>query len=135
MKETATTVVRSCELCNGEVAVCYPSDFAFLCWSCDTKVHDANFLVARHIRNIICLKCKSFTGHRVSGFGVAPIASHCGSCSSLPPPEAKEADLADAVSSSSSSSACVSSTHSSSQKNMSDQSSESLPSRTSFRSR
>nr|GLL17873.1 B-box zinc finger protein 32-like [Ipomoea trifida] len=130
MKETATTVVRSCELCNGEAAVCCPSDSAFLCWSCDAKVHDANFLVARHIRNIICLKCKSFTGHRVSGFGVAPIAGHCGSCSSLPPPEVEEeADLGDAVSSSSSSSACVSSTHSSGLRKMSDQLSESLPSR------
>nr|GMC47646.1 B-box zinc finger protein 32-like [Ipomoea batatas] len=134
MKETATTVVRSCELCNGEAAVCCPSDSAFLCWSCDAKVHDANFLVARHIRNIICLKCKSFTGHRVSGFGVAPIAGHCGSCSSPPPPEEEEADLGDAVSSSSSSSACVSSTHSLGQKKMSDQSSESFPSRNEFSS-
>ncbi|XP_019196225.1 PREDICTED: B-box zinc finger protein 32-like [Ipomoea nil] len=137
MKETAT-VVRSCELCNGEAAVCCPSDSAFLCWSCDAKVHDANFLVARHIRNIICLKCKSFTGHRVSGFGVVPIAGHCASCSS--PPEEEEADLGDAVSSSSSSSACVSSTHSFRQNKMSDQfdcrgnggSSESLASRNEF---
>ncbi|XP_031095073.1 uncharacterized protein LOC115999357 [Ipomoea triloba] len=37
MKETATTMVRSCELCNGEAAICCPSDSAFLCWSCDAK--------------------------------------------------------------------------------------------------
>lgn len=139
MKEK-DTVVRSCELCNGEAAVCCPSDSAFLCWSCDAKVHEANFLVARHIRNIICLKCKSFTGHRVSGFGVVPFAGHCALCSS--PAAEEKADPSDAVSSSSSSSACISSTHSSGQKKMSDQfgcrgngaASESLASRNEFSS-
>lgn len=127
----AATVIRSCELCNGAAAVCCPSDSAFLCWSCDAKVHDANFLVARHIRNIICSRCKSFTRNRVSGFGVVPFTGNCHSCS------AEAADPSDAVSSSSSSSACVSSTHSSGPKKSNDRlgfrkTSESLASRNEF---
>lgn len=76
---------RSCELCNGEATVYCPSDIAFLCWRCDAKIHDANFLVARHLRNAICSKCKGFTGLRLSG-PVPPSYSviniHCSSCCS-----------------------------------------------------
>nr|GLL23310.1 B-box zinc finger protein 32-like [Ipomoea trifida] len=63
-----------CELCKGEAAVCCPSDSAFLCWSCDAKVHQANFLVARHLRFIVCSECKSVTGNRVSGVREAPFS-------------------------------------------------------------
>lgn len=39
-----------CELCNKSASIYCPSDSAFLCETCDTKVHTANFLVARHFR-------------------------------------------------------------------------------------
>ncbi|KAK7255066.1 hypothetical protein RIF29_28468 [Crotalaria pallida] len=40
-----------CELCNNSEASVYcPSDSAFLCSNCDSTVHHANFLVARHLR-------------------------------------------------------------------------------------
>ncbi|XP_073148402.1 B-box zinc finger protein 32 [Henckelia pumila] len=40
-----------CELCDAEAAVFCPSDAANLCCPCDAKVHQANFLVARHFRH------------------------------------------------------------------------------------
>ncbi|KAL5207231.1 hypothetical protein ABZP36_031666 [Zizania latifolia] len=39
-----------CELCGGVAAVHCAADNAFLCVSCDAKVHDANFLASRHCR-------------------------------------------------------------------------------------
>ncbi|KAK8506779.1 hypothetical protein V6N13_065900 [Hibiscus sabdariffa] len=50
-----------CELCKEEASVYCSADSAFLCWNCDHKVHHANFLVARHVRRILCSKCKSFS--------------------------------------------------------------------------
>nr|GMC71515.1 B-box zinc finger protein 32 [Ipomoea batatas]GME16613.1 B-box zinc finger protein 32 [Ipomoea batatas]GME16621.1 B-box zinc finger protein 32 [Ipomoea batatas] len=70
-----------CELCKGEASVCCPSDSAFLCWSCDAKVHQANFLVARHLRFVVCGECKSVTGNRVSGVREGPFFNLCRSCS------------------------------------------------------
>ncbi|RWW10308.1 hypothetical protein GW17_00026155 [Ensete ventricosum] len=35
----------------------YESDATFLCWACDTFVHDANFLVARHLCQVIYATC------------------------------------------------------------------------------
>ncbi|GAA0143512.1 hypothetical protein LIER_04180 [Lithospermum erythrorhizon] len=107
---------RICELCSNEVVVAYcEADSAFLCLSCDAKVHGANFLVARHIRQIICSKCQDFTGENISGVGSQAKASICPVCS----PENLGSGLTystrdDSSLSSSSSSACVSSTHSSS---------------------
>ncbi|KAL4271506.1 hypothetical protein GQ457_13G018800 [Hibiscus cannabinus] len=49
-----------CELCKEEASVYCSADSAFLCWNCDYKVHHANFLVSRHLRRILCTKCKSF---------------------------------------------------------------------------
>ncbi|XP_019194294.1 PREDICTED: B-box zinc finger protein 32-like [Ipomoea nil] len=97
-----------CELCKGEAAVCCPSDSAFLCWSCDAKVHQANFLVARHLRFTVCGGCKSVTGNRVSGVREGPFSDLCRSCS--PSPVDEEGEDLDALSSSST---CVSSAHSS----------------------
>ncbi|XP_022720986.1 B-box zinc finger protein 32-like [Durio zibethinus] len=51
---------KLCELCKEEAFVYCWADAAFLCWNCDYKVHHANFLVARHLRHILCTKCKSF---------------------------------------------------------------------------
>ncbi|GMI89876.1 B-box domain protein 32, EMF1-Interacting Protein 6 [Hibiscus trionum] len=52
---------KLCELCKDEASVYCSADSAFLCWNCDHKVHRANFLVARHLRRILCSKCKSFS--------------------------------------------------------------------------
>ncbi|KAG6425748.1 hypothetical protein SASPL_109952 [Salvia splendens] len=68
--------LRLCELCNANAAVFCPSDAAFLCRNCDVKVHQANFLVARHVRRAVCSNCRSFTG---TGVGVG-VDSLCPSC-------------------------------------------------------
>ncbi|KAL5211439.1 hypothetical protein ABZP36_022286 [Zizania latifolia] len=39
-----------CELCGGAAVVHCAADNAFLCLSCDAKVHGANFLASRHRR-------------------------------------------------------------------------------------
>ncbi|XP_057769795.1 B-box zinc finger protein 32-like [Salvia miltiorrhiza] len=96
--------VRLCELCNAKAAVFCPSDAAFLCWTCDAKVHEANFLVARHVRLGVCSNCRSFTADLVAGVGPRPSAN----CRSCPPESAEEDDLGSI--SSTSSSACASST-------------------------
>ncbi|KAE8704472.1 hypothetical protein F3Y22_tig00110450pilonHSYRG00231 [Hibiscus syriacus] len=49
-----------CELCKEEASVYCSADFAFLCWNCNYKVHRANFLVARHVRRVLCEKCDDF---------------------------------------------------------------------------
>lgn len=97
-----------CELCKEAASVYCPSDSAFLCRGCDARVHQANFLVARHVRNPLCSGCGSLSGHRVSGAGVGPRRpALCLSCSDRPSVDAGP------LSASSSSSACVSSTESS----------------------
>ncbi|KAM7253725.1 hypothetical protein ACFE04_031407 [Oxalis oulophora] len=50
---------KACELCNNAASLYCEADNAFLCKSCDAKVHQANFLVARHIRHVIT-KSKAF---------------------------------------------------------------------------
>ncbi|XVF23208.1 hypothetical protein REPUB_Repub13aG0017200 [Reevesia pubescens] len=52
---------KLCELCKEEAFVYCLADAAFLCRKCDNKVHQANFLVARHLRHILCTRCKSFS--------------------------------------------------------------------------
>ena len=61
--------VRACELCSEEASLYCASDSAFLCFRCDAKVHQANFLVARHVRQALCFKCEAFSDHRISGAG------------------------------------------------------------------
>ncbi|KAM1016523.1 hypothetical protein ACFX2A_047198 [Malus domestica] len=94
-------VYRACELCDQEASFYCPSDSAFLCSRCDARVHQANFLVARHLRQPLCSNCKSVAGTR-------DLHSLCSSCS----PEFFSGDCdGDAKSSSSSDcSACISST-------------------------
>ena len=51
----------ACELCGGTAAVRCEPDAAFLCWSCDARVHTANFLVARHVRRPLLAECGAAT--------------------------------------------------------------------------
>ncbi|KAF8389421.1 hypothetical protein HHK36_026116 [Tetracentron sinense] len=81
---------RVCELCNGEVFLYCTSDSAFLCWKCDARVHEANFLVARHVRRTVCSRCKGFDGNTVSGVGIHYLQSICRSC--LPDPNNDDLD-------------------------------------------
>lgn len=99
-------IIRACELCNTEAAIYCASDSAFLCRSCDANVHEANFLVARHLRQTICSQCKGLTGNFNSGVGLKALSAICSSCCS---PTAGF-DLESDYLSSSSSSICVSST-------------------------
>ncbi|KAK7349084.1 hypothetical protein VNO77_06161 [Canavalia gladiata] len=90
---------KACELCNQQASLYCPSDSAFLCSNCDATVHRANFLVARHLRHLICSKCNRFAGIHITGAIFRSHASTCRSCSPEIPP-----DDVDSVSSSSSTS-------------------------------
>jgi hypothetical protein len=94
------------ELCSEEASLYCASDTAFLCFHCDARVHQANFLVAAHLRQALCPKCDAFTGYRIFGARTPILLPQI--CHSCLPPDA----LSDDVDSSSSSSACVSSTES-----------------------
>ncbi|XP_049411953.1 B-box zinc finger protein 32 [Solanum stenotomum] len=98
---------KLCELCNDQAALFCPSDSAFLCFHCDTKVHQANFLVSRHLRLTLCSHCNSLTKNRFSPCSPRRPAL-CPSCSRN---SSADSDLGSL--SSSSSSTCVSSTQSS----------------------
>ncbi|OIT26893.1 PREDICTED: B-box zinc finger protein 32 [Nicotiana attenuata] len=108
MKEVVYS--KLCELCNDQAALFCTSDSAFLCFNCDAKVHQANFLVARHLRFTLCSHCNSLTKNRFSPCSHSLNSSAlCSSCS----PRNFSAHDSDLHSlSSSSSSTCVSSTHS-----------------------
>ncbi|KAL2932760.1 B-box zinc finger protein 32 [Bienertia sinuspersici] len=95
---------RNCELCDSLATVYCPSDNAFLCNSCDSKVHCANFLVARHLRSIICPNCRTTDGNQFSGTGISSsMRASCRNCS----PTMEDDDESDSLSSCSS---CISST-------------------------
>lgn len=103
---------RICELCSEEASLYCTSDSAFLCLDCDARVHQANFLVARHVRQPICSKCNDLAGNSVTGGGVVlrQIRPLCRACSTGE--FSFEADSACISSSSSESSACISSAES-----------------------
>lgn len=72
--------MKHCELCK-EIARTYcESDRASLCWSCDAKVHSANFLVARHSRSVLCHACQSPTPWIASGAELSVAVAACQSC-------------------------------------------------------
>ncbi|XP_071703357.1 uncharacterized protein [Rutidosis leptorrhynchoides] len=74
-------MMKSCELCKSTARIYCDSDQASLCWTCDTKVHSANFLVARHSRNLLCRVCQSPTPWTASGKKLGPSAvSVCDKC-------------------------------------------------------
>ncbi|XP_015895718.1 B-box zinc finger protein 32 [Ziziphus jujuba] len=96
---------RVCELCSREAFLYCASDSAFLCFDCDVRVHGANFLVARHIRQSICSKCKDLSENLVTGGDVVfrHLLPVCRACSA--------GEVSDS-SMSSESSACISTTES-----------------------
>ncbi|CAI9784439.1 unnamed protein product [Fraxinus pennsylvanica] len=69
-----------CALCKGMATIYCESDHASLCWDCDVKVHSANFLVARHYRNLLCHVCLSPMPWSASGGKLAPTVCVCGKC-------------------------------------------------------
>ncbi|KAI7743223.1 hypothetical protein M8C21_002765 [Ambrosia artemisiifolia] len=74
--------MKSCELCKSPAKIYCDSDQASLCWTCDTKVHSANFLVARHSRTLLCRHCQSPTPWTAAGDKLSPSAvSVCEKCS------------------------------------------------------
>ncbi|XAR55437.1 hypothetical protein NMG60_11035505 [Bertholletia excelsa] len=72
--------MKRCELCNSTARMFCESDQASLCWDCDAKVHSANFLVAKHIRSLLCHVCQSPTAWNASGAKLGATVSVCSSC-------------------------------------------------------
>ncbi|XP_025883504.1 zinc finger protein HD1-like [Solanum lycopersicum] len=79
--------MMNCELCGENKSMMYcESDQANLCWDCDSKVHSANFLVAKHSRNLLCHSCQNSTPWNASGPKLSPTFSLCNSCIQNPDP-------------------------------------------------
>ncbi|KAE8677908.1 Detected protein of unknown function [Hibiscus syriacus] len=72
--------MKSCELCDLAARTYCESDQASLCWGCDAKVHGANFLVARHVRCLLCHACYSLTLWRAAGSKLGHTVSVCEKC-------------------------------------------------------
>ncbi|KAJ6349078.1 hypothetical protein OIU77_006631 [Salix suchowensis] len=72
--------MKKCELCKNPARTYCESDQASLCWNCDTKVHGANFLVARHVRALLCQSCQSLTPWKASGAQLGHTVSVCERC-------------------------------------------------------
>lgn len=72
--------MKKCELCGGVARMHCESDQANLCWDCDVKVHQANFLVAKHTRTLLCHVCQNPTPWLASGQHLSPAVSVCESC-------------------------------------------------------
>ncbi|KAJ8628387.1 hypothetical protein MRB53_021694 [Persea americana] len=77
--------MKDCELCESPARMYCESDQAILCWGCDAKVHSANFLVARHSRNLLCHVCQSPTPWKASGSKLGPTISVCDRCTTTTP--------------------------------------------------
>ncbi|KAE8672715.1 (3S,6E)-nerolidol synthase 2 [Hibiscus syriacus] len=72
--------MKSCELCKLAATTYCESDQASLCWDCDAVVHGANFLVARHVRRLLCHACQSPTPWRATGSRLGHTVSVCEMC-------------------------------------------------------
>ncbi|OMO76622.1 Zinc finger, B-box [Corchorus capsularis] len=72
--------MKKCELCNSLAKMYCESDQAILCWDCDSRVHGANFLVAKHLRTLLCHLCQSPTPWNGSGPKLGPTVSVCDNC-------------------------------------------------------
>ncbi|XP_071701187.1 uncharacterized protein [Rutidosis leptorrhynchoides] len=74
-------MTKKCELCKSPASIYCDSDAASLCWTCDTKVHSANFLVAKHSRTLLCKICQSPTPWNATGDKLSPSSSSiCQNC-------------------------------------------------------
>ncbi|XP_057537450.1 zinc finger protein CONSTANS-like [Amaranthus tricolor] len=73
-------VKKKCELCSNLATIYCESDQAILCYECDSKVHGANFLVAKHSRILLCHVCQSPTIWSGSGPKFGPTVSVCPPC-------------------------------------------------------
>ncbi|KAJ4703339.1 Zinc finger, B-box [Melia azedarach] len=73
-------MISKCELCDSPAKMYCESDQASLCWDCDNKVHGANFLVAKHVRTLLCHVCQSLTPWNGSGPKLGPTVSVCNVC-------------------------------------------------------
>ncbi|CAI8592681.1 unnamed protein product [Vicia faba] len=71
---------KNCELCKAPATTFCESDQASLCWDCDSKIHSANFLVARHVRTLLCHRCQSPTPWKASGATLSNALSLCETC-------------------------------------------------------
>ncbi|KAK4398432.1 hypothetical protein Sango_1318700 [Sesamum angolense] len=71
---------KGCELCSNPARMFCESDQASLCWDCDEKVHAANFLVAKHSRNLLCHVCYLPTPWKAAGLKLGPTVSVCQAC-------------------------------------------------------
>ncbi|GJS47343.1 B-box-type zinc finger [Tanacetum coccineum] len=72
--------MKKCELCNHAAEIYCSSDTASLCYTCDQKVHSANFLVAKHSRTLLCHKCHSQTPWTASGLHLGRTVTVCVNC-------------------------------------------------------
>ncbi|KZV52179.1 zinc finger protein CONSTANS-LIKE 4-like [Dorcoceras hygrometricum] len=72
--------MERCELCRLTAAIYCESDKASLCWVCDSRVHSANFLVARHSRYLLCGVCRSPTQWSSTGAVLSPTMAVCEKC-------------------------------------------------------
>ncbi|KAK4439262.1 hypothetical protein Salat_0261100 [Sesamum alatum] len=72
--------MKKCELCKKVARMYCDSDRASLCWDCDSRVHTANFLVAKHTRTLLCHACQSPTPWTGSGPKLGPTVSVCDAC-------------------------------------------------------
>ncbi|GAB4849585.1 hypothetical protein Ancab_004380 [Ancistrocladus abbreviatus] len=71
---------KGCELCSSQAKMYCESDQASLCWDCDEKVHGANFLVAKHMRTVLCHVCQSQTPWKATGLKLGRTVSICDGC-------------------------------------------------------
>ncbi|KAL1299408.1 hypothetical protein HN51_043932 [Arachis hypogaea] len=71
-----------CALCGKSAQMLCESDQAKLCWDCDRTVHGANFLVAKHVRVLLCRHCHRPTPWKASGPSLTVTSSLCHPCSS-----------------------------------------------------
>lgn len=75
--------MKKCELCDSVAKMYCESDQASLCWDCDSRVHTANFLVAKHSRTLLCHVCQSLTPWTASGPSLGPTVSLCQGCAAI----------------------------------------------------
>jgi hypothetical protein len=72
--------MKGCELCSKPARIHCEADGASLCSNCDDKVHSANFIVAKHSRNLLCHFCQSLTPWKASGPKLGRTVSVCDTC-------------------------------------------------------